>query len=90
MINHIGYPDFIKDKAKLDEHYDGLEIEPDDDYFYLVKKVMFWTNNKEYRRLLKPFDKNEFEISPAVVNAFYSPEKNAISKNTIRTVIWNY
>ncbi|VDN27977.1 unnamed protein product [Gongylonema pulchrum] len=27
----------------------------------------------------KPFDKFEFEVSPAVVNAFYSPEKNALT-----------
>lgn len=31
-------------------------------------------------RMKKPFDKYEFEVSPAVVNAFYSPEKNALSK----------
>lgn len=51
---------------------------PNDTYFDLLLRVIWWTNEREFLKLLKPYDKYEFEISPAVVNAFYSPEKNGL------------
>lgn len=41
-------------------------------------KAVVWMQNKEFRKLLKSFDRMEFDVSPAIVNAFYSPERNAI------------
>ena len=57
-----------------------LDIQPTDNYYDLMKKSLVWMNNREFRKLLKPFDKREFDVSPAIVNAFYSPEKNSISR----------
>ncbi|VDL73866.1 unnamed protein product [Nippostrongylus brasiliensis] len=79
MINNIGYPNITNDIAKLDEQYKELVILPTDTYYSLMKKAVVWMQKKEFRKLLKPFDRHEFDVSPAVVNAFYSPEKNAIS-----------
>ncbi|KAK0393533.1 hypothetical protein QR680_000260 [Steinernema hermaphroditum] len=79
IINHIGYPDFIQVDAKLDDYYKNLHVTANDTYFELFMKVLIWTQEKEFFRLREPFDKNEFDVSPAVVNAFYSPEKNAIT-----------
>lgn len=56
-------------------------ILPEDTYYSLMKKAVVWMQKKEFRKLLKPFDRHEFDVSPAVVNAFYSPEKNAISES---------
>ncbi|EYC44744.1 hypothetical protein Y032_0451g1686 [Ancylostoma ceylanicum] len=79
MINNIGYPNITNDIKKLDEQYDELYILPEDTYYSLMKKAVIWMQKKEFRKLLKPFDRHDFEVSPAVVNAFYSPEKNAIT-----------
>ncbi|KAK6012755.1 peptidase family M13, partial [Ostertagia ostertagi] len=79
MINNIGYPDITNDISKLDEQYKELVILPEDTYYSLMKKAVVWMQKKEFRKLLKPFDRHEFDVSPAVVNAFYSPEKNAIT-----------
>ncbi|KHJ98326.1 peptidase family M13 [Oesophagostomum dentatum] len=79
MINNIGYPNITNDIKKLDEQYNELIILPEDTYYSLMKKAVVWMQKKEFRKLLKPFDRHEFDVSPAVVNAFYSPEKNAIT-----------
>ncbi|VDD93608.1 unnamed protein product [Enterobius vermicularis] len=79
MINYIGYPDFINNDTKLDKYHEKLVFMPNDTYFDLLLRVIWWTNEREFLKLLKPYDKYEFEISPAVVNAFYSPEKNGLS-----------
>ncbi|VDN52138.1 unnamed protein product [Dracunculus medinensis] len=79
MINNIGYPDFINNDTALDEHYERLNLSSSDSYFDLLRKVLIWSQEKEFLRLTKKFDKYEFEVSPAVVNAFYSPEKNALT-----------
>ncbi|VDM79410.1 unnamed protein product, partial [Strongylus vulgaris] len=79
MINNIGYPEITSDIKKLDEKYNELIILPEDTYYSLMKKAEVWIQKKEFRKLLKPFDRHEFDVSPAVVNAFYSPEKNAIT-----------
>ncbi|VDM50613.1 unnamed protein product [Toxocara canis] len=84
MINHIGYPDFINNDTDLDKHYERchilqLDLQQSDSYFDLLRKVLLWSQEKDFMRLTKEFDKFEFEVSPAVVNAFYSPEKNALT-----------
>ncbi|VBB25341.1 unnamed protein product [Acanthocheilonema viteae] len=79
MINNIGYPDFINNYTALDKHYEKLNFTAEDSYFDLLRKVLVWSQEKEFLRMKEPFDKKEFEVSPAVVNAFYSPEKNALT-----------
>ncbi|PIC48133.1 hypothetical protein B9Z55_007229 [Caenorhabditis nigoni] len=79
MINNIGYPDVTNDIPMLDKQYVGLHISEHDTYYYIMKKSVVWMQSREFQKLTKPFDKHEFDISPAVVNAFYSPEKNAIT-----------
>ncbi|CAB3411031.1 unnamed protein product [Caenorhabditis bovis] len=79
MINQIGYPDFILNDEKLDDWYKGLEGAQDDTYSALVEKTIQWRNTFHYRRLLEPVNRHEFISSAAVVNAFYSPTRNAIA-----------
>ncbi|VDP00663.1 unnamed protein product [Soboliphyme baturini] len=80
MLNHIGYPEFLNNMTALDEYYENIDITSDDGYFEMGLKVLMWIQEQEFLDLLKPFNRNRFDTSPAVVNAFYSPEKNAIGK----------
>jgi len=79
--NHIGYPEFIVNDTLLDRHYERLEFAADKPYFALIHAYLQWSREREYRQLHEGYDKDEFETSPAEVNAFYSPEKNAISES---------
>ncbi|CAA93782.2 Neprilysin-1 [Caenorhabditis elegans] len=79
MLKQIGYPDFILNDEKLDDWYKGLEGAPEDSFSQLVEKSIQWRNNFYYRRLLEPVNRFEFISSAAVVNAFYSPTRNAIA-----------
>ncbi|KAJ1350444.1 hypothetical protein KIN20_006235 [Parelaphostrongylus tenuis] len=78
MLRQIGYPDFILDNEKLDDHYSGLSIEESDSYSEMMEKLSRWGIVFSFERLMKPVDRNEFDINPAVVNAFYSPTSNSI------------
>ncbi|CDW57428.1 Peptidase family M13 containing protein [Trichuris trichiura] len=84
MINHIGYPEFINNKTLLDKYYEGLLLYDNDTYFEVSRKASNWLNQREMLELLKPFNRNRFDTSPAIVNAFYSPEKNVISTMVLR------
>uniref|UniRef100_A0A0K0FE70 Neprilysin-1 (inferred by orthology to a C. elegans protein) n=1 Tax=Strongyloides venezuelensis TaxID=75913 RepID=A0A0K0FE70_STRVS len=79
MMPLIGYPEFIKNSTSLDEYYKGLVIENDDSYVDILQKVTTWSQHKALRRLLEPVDREDFGMSSAVVNAFYSSVKNAIT-----------
>ncbi|KRX48557.1 Neprilysin-2 [Trichinella murrelli] len=56
-----------------------LHLLPNDSYFEIGRKASFWLLQREMFDLLRPFDRNRFDTSPAIVNAFYSPEKNVIT-----------
>ncbi|KAI1699239.1 peptidase family m13 domain-containing protein [Ditylenchus destructor] len=63
MLSLIGFPDFIYNDTQLDEYYANLTLNPEDDYATQVEKTSLWAQKK----------------ASAVVNAFYSSVKNAIT-----------
>ncbi|MCL2650786.1 MAG: M13 family metallopeptidase [Candidatus Azobacteroides sp.] len=67
----IGYPDKWRD-------YSGLEINSADSYF--VNAIR--SNNFDFDYMIskfnKPVDKDEWQMTPQTVNAYYSPETNEI------------
>ncbi|CEF59415.1 Phosphate-regulating neutral endopeptidase [Strongyloides ratti] len=79
MMPLIGYPEFIKNTTSLDEYYKGLEITSHDSYAEILQKITTWSQHKIFRRLLEPVDREDFGMSSAVVNAYYSSIKNAIA-----------
>uniref|UniRef100_A0AC35U6Q2 Neprilysin n=1 Tax=Rhabditophanes sp. KR3021 TaxID=114890 RepID=A0AC35U6Q2_9BILA len=79
MIKSIGYPDFILDTVKLDAYYADLNITEGNTFVQVFKQATKWGIKKDFLKLKEPFDKHEFDVSPAAVNAFYSPEKNGIT-----------
>uniref|UniRef100_A0A0R3PFX8 Neprilysin n=1 Tax=Angiostrongylus costaricensis TaxID=334426 RepID=A0A0R3PFX8_ANGCS len=71
LLRQTGYPDFILDDEKLDDYYSELRIEESDSYSQMVEKLTRWKIEFDFKRLIKPVDRNEFDFNPAEVNAFY-------------------
>lgn len=57
-----------------------MDYTPSDSYFEIARRTWLWTQQKMFSDALHPFERNRFDLSPAVVNAYYSFAKNAISK----------
>ncbi len=68
---HIGYPDKWRD-------YSALTIERNDLLGNIQRASQFeW--NREVKRLDEPVDKNEWEMTPPTVNAYYVQSFNSIT-----------
>jgi len=66
----IGYPDAWRD-------YAGLEIKEGDLYGNVQRAIAFdWA--RVAGRLNQPVDRDEWEMTPPTINAYYSPTKNEI------------
>jgi putative endopeptidase len=66
----IGYPDKWID-------YDSLNIERDSYYANAIRCAEF-NFNRDIKKINKPVDPSEWEISPQTVNAYYEPLRNEI------------
>ena len=69
--NKIGYPDRWRD-------YSALTIRPDD-YFGNVERAMRFEDARQWQKLGKPVDRNEWRMTPPTVNAYFSPQMNDIN-----------
>jgi putative endopeptidase len=69
--NKIGYPDKWRD-------YTALEIKPDD-YFGNVRQASRFEDAREWHKLGKPVDRNEWGMTPPTVNAYFNPQMNDIN-----------
>jgi len=69
--NKIGYPETWRD-------YSALTIEPDD-YFGNVLRARQFEDAREWHKLGKPVDRNEWGMTPPTVNAYFNPEMNDIN-----------
>jgi putative endopeptidase len=69
--NKIGYPDRWRD-------YATLTIERGD-YFGNVKRAQAFEVKRDWAKVGKPLDRNEWDMSPATVNADYDAQMNDIN-----------
>ena len=69
--NKIGYPDHWRD-------YSALEVKPDD-YFGDVVRAAEFEETREWHKLGKPVDVNEWGMTPPTVNAYFNPQMNDIN-----------
>jgi endothelin-converting enzyme/putative endopeptidase len=69
--NKIGYPDTWRD-------YSALEIKPND-HFGNVTRAARFEDAREWHKLGKPVDRNEWGMTPPTVNAYFSPQMNDIN-----------
>ncbi|KAI5652041.1 peptidase family m13 domain-containing protein [Phthorimaea operculella] len=77
MMLRIGYPDFILHKQELDDRYKEVKIHPDK-YFENILNILQHLTKMEQSRLGQPVNKTLWNTAPAVVNAYYSRNKNQI------------
>jgi predicted metalloendopeptidase len=66
----IGYPDRWKD-------YSGLEVERND-LIGNVRRAALWHWRYQVARLDKPVDRDEWQMTPQEINAYYNPLNNEI------------
>uniref|UniRef100_A0A3B3VGW4 Membrane metalloendopeptidase like 1 n=1 Tax=Poecilia latipinna TaxID=48699 RepID=A0A3B3VGW4_9TELE len=76
---HIGYPDHILQESnqKLDEEYAHLNYS-EEHYFENILENLKSEAQKSLKKLREPVDPDLWIIGAAVVNAFYSPNRNQI------------
>lgn len=78
---HIGYPEELTDNSKLEEYYDGLELDANS-YLNSVLRIRHFNRNHLINKLRQPVNKTDWETHslPAIVNAFYSLLENSVRK----------
>jgi putative endopeptidase len=69
--NKIGYPDQWRD-------YTALEIKPDD-YIGNVTRSYRFEDARQWHKLGKPVDRNEWGMTPPTVNAYFNSQMNDIN-----------
>jgi putative endopeptidase len=69
--NKIGYPDKWRD-------YSALTISPDD-YFGNVQRARIFDYDRDWAKVGKPVNRNEWDMTPPTVNAYYDPQMNDIN-----------
>ncbi|XP_015119420.1 neprilysin-1 [Diachasma alloeum] len=77
MNERIGYPDFLRNSKELSNEYMMLNI-TDDHFIENVFAVLKYDAHHNLQKLRQPVDKDKWSTEPAVVNAFYHPNKNDI------------
>jgi putative endopeptidase len=71
IVNKIGYPDKWRD-------YSSIKIARED-YFGNVERATMFESRRELNKIGKPVDRNEWEMTPPTVNAYYDPQMNDIN-----------
>jgi putative endopeptidase len=69
--NKIGYPDRWRD-------YTALQVKPND-YFGDANRAREFEEAREWNKLGKPVDRNEWGMTPPTVNAYFNPQMNDIN-----------
>ncbi len=69
--NKVGYPDKWRD-------YSSVKIVADDFYGNTLRATEFETH-RQINKIGKPVDRNEWDMTPPTVNAYYDPQMNDIN-----------
>uniref|UniRef100_A0A1W7RA39 Neprilysin n=1 Tax=Hadrurus spadix TaxID=141984 RepID=A0A1W7RA39_9SCOR len=80
MIPKIAFPSWINDTKALNEYYEKLGDIREDTFFENVITVAKFVIQKQLRKINEVHDRNDgWDVSPAIVNAFYDPKDNTIN-----------
>jgi putative endopeptidase len=70
VANKVGYPDSWR-------NYDALQVDRGS-FFRSVLAASAFEVNRDLDKIGKPLDRNEWQMTPATVNAYYNPSMNEI------------
>ncbi|CAG2165874.1 unnamed protein product [Oppiella nova] len=73
----IGYPDLLTNPIELSKEYQLLTVF-EDQFLQSILGVLKYESAKNLLKLRQPVNKDRWTTEPAVVNAFYNPNKNDI------------
>lgn len=73
----IGYPDFLLNATELAARYYDVQIHPEH-FFENILTILRHTTRIEQKRMGSEVNKTLWSTPPAVVNAYYSRNKNQI------------
>jgi endothelin-converting enzyme/putative endopeptidase len=71
IIDKIGYPDHWRDYSKL--------VVKGDDLIGDIERTARFDSERDVKKIGKPHDKTEWEMTPPTVNAYYDPTENDIN-----------
>jgi putative endopeptidase len=71
VLNKIGYPAKWRD-------YSSIQIARDD-FLDDMNRAMAFESRRQLAKIGKPVDRNEWEMTPPTVNAYYDPQMNTIN-----------
>jgi len=71
ILDKIGYPDHWRD-------YSALEITPDS-YLQNVHRGTAFEFNRQLQKIGKPLDRQEWQMTPPTIDAYYDPQTNTIN-----------
>lgn len=80
MVQKIGYPTAspnLLDPMDLERYYQGLNVTTN--YFENARQYTIRAQNKSWDDLLRPTNRDRFEMSTPTVNAYYEPSKNSVN-----------
>ncbi|KAG8225256.1 hypothetical protein J437_LFUL006488, partial [Ladona fulva] len=73
----IGYPEMLTKSDELSKEYSALNI-TEDHFIENILNVLQFDASQNLEKLRQPVNKDKWSTEPAVVNAFYNPNKNDI------------
>lgn len=74
----IGFPDYILNDTRINSEYEGFNFNDTTSYFDIIYQYYLFIRREELKILRKPVDKNDWEMTPPTLNAYYSPTENTI------------
>ncbi|XP_061493454.1 endothelin-converting enzyme 2 isoform X2 [Rhineura floridana] len=77
IYDMIGFPEFILDDKELDDVYDGYEVS-EDSFFQNMLNFYNFSARFMADQLRKPPNRDQWNMTPQTVNAYYLPTKNGI------------
>ena len=81
ISEQIGFADELMDDSKITEFYATWPAEVSEmEYFESIRRLSIASTTRNNKRLFEPIDKTEWtaQVTPAIVNAFYSSIENSI------------
>ncbi|RWS29487.1 neprilysin-2-like protein, partial [Leptotrombidium deliense] len=77
MNERIGYPEILTNDIDVSKEFHSLHVY-EDQFLFSILNILKFESTKNLQKLREPVNKDRWNTDPAVVNAFYNPNKNDI------------